>query len=211
MHDPTNYPLAWPTGYPRTKSSRPALFRSGSSGLRKLSVADSVARVERQIDAFTRGRQNSRTGNLVISTNIQPTLSGRPRSNQGEPADPGVAVYFTLDGKPKVFCCDRWSRVADNLAAIANTIEALRGIERWGVAEDERVFAGFAALPDSGDVQAQTCWKILGIPPTSTEASINAAWKEKAKTAHPDVGGSQEAMAELNNARDQAVASLQPR
>lgn len=208
MTEPTNYPLAWPRGYPRTESRNVAAFRSGSGGSRRLTVAEAMTRLENQVDKFTKKNRAQRVTGLIVSTNIQPTLSGRPRSNQGEPYDPGVAVYFTLDAEPKVLCCDRWTRVADNLAAIACTIEALRGIERWGVAEDSRVFAGFAALPAPGDVKARTCWAVLGIPPGSNAFQINQAWKALASSVHPDKGGSHEAMAELNNAREQAMASL---
>jgi hypothetical protein len=46
------------------------------------------------------------------------------------------------------FACDRWDSVADNVQAIRKTIEALRGIERWGTGDMvQRAFAGFVALP----------------------------------------------------------------
>lgn len=201
---PTNYPLAWPLGYPRTKSRQNAQFKSRGT---RLSVTEGVHRLEDQIEAFNR-KFTTRATNLIISTNIQPTLSGRPRSNQGEPNDPGVAVYFTLDGKPKVLCCDKWLRVADNLAAIAHTITALRGIDRWGVAEDSRAFAGFDALPAPGEAKGLTCWEILGIQYRAgiTAQEIDAAWRDRAKTAHPDTPtGSHTAMCALNNAREQAL------
>jgi hypothetical protein len=44
--------------------------------------------------------------------------------------------------------------------------------------------------------------EILGIHWYSTEEQINAAYKELAKTAHPDHGGSPEEMSRLNAARD---------
>jgi hypothetical protein len=44
--------------------------------------------------------------------------------------------------------------------------------------------------------------EILGIHWFSTEEQINAAYKEKAKAAHPDHGGSSEEMKRLNAARE---------
>ncbi len=54
----------------------------------------------------------------------------------------------------------------------------------------------------------QTCWDLLGLPPRSTEDEIQRAWREKAKRAHPDQGGSTAAMAELNAARDAALEEV---
>ena len=63
---------------------------------------------------------------------IRLRLDGLPYSNQTPPADKGVAVYFTHKKQAMCFACDRWDRVQDNIYAIAMTIQALRGIERWG-------------------------------------------------------------------------------
>ena len=152
-------------------------------------------------------RWKDRVTGLVISTNAPLRLDGLPRSDRGEPADSGVAVYFTLDDKPTVLCCDKWLTVGENLAAIAATLEAMRGLERWGVAESERAFTGFMALPAPGEVKARTCWDVLGITSTQNKQAIDDAWREKAKVCHPDMpGGSHESMTELNTARDQAAA-----
>ncbi|MBL8237297.1 MAG: hypothetical protein JNM66_07760 [Bryobacterales bacterium] len=68
---------------------------------------------------------------IVISSNLELRLDGLPRAAQRTPADQGVAVYFTLNGRSQCFPCDRWSTIEHNLWAIAKSIEALRGLERW--------------------------------------------------------------------------------
>jgi hypothetical protein len=100
------------------------------------------------------------------------------------------------------FACDRWDRAQDDIYAIAMTIEALRGIERWGSGSMvEQAFTGFVALPPPRSVSTDP-WELLGIRPGATEAEIDAAYREKAKKAHPDApGGSVEAMQALNEAR----------
>lgn len=69
---------------------------------------------------------------LVISTNIELRRDGLPHAGRREPSDKGVAVYFDYRRRPICFACDRWDRIGDNIYAIAKTIDALRGIERWG-------------------------------------------------------------------------------
>ena len=203
----TAYPLAWPRGYERWPAE--CRVQSKFSNWKKtVSVADGLHRVRSQLECYNGPQRNlGRVRNLVISTNCELRLDGFPRRDRGAPDDPGVAVYFTLDDKPTVLCCDRWLRVGENLAAIGATLEAMRGLERWGVSESERAFTGFAALPAPGDVQARTCWSVLKIAPTQSRAAIDEAWCVRAKLCHPDLpGGSHDAMSELNTARDQAAA-----
>ena len=146
----------------------------------------------------------------ILSSNLALRLDGLPRSGQAQPADPGVAVYFQHKGKAMCFACDVWDRVEDNIHAIAKTIEAMRGIARWGTGDMmDRAFAGFEALPAPG---AKQPWReVLGIYPKCAEPSrysIETAYRNRAKFCHPDAGGSQEAMAEMNAARDDALKDL---
>lgn len=46
---------------------------------------------------------------------------------------------------------------------------------------------------------------VLGVLPSATVAEIDKAYRLKAKAAHPDHGGSNEAMSKLNVAHDAAV------
>jgi DnaJ-domain-containing protein 1 len=110
-----------------------------------------------------------------------------------------VAFYFELDGEPHVLACDRWATGPDNIAALAAHIEALRGQERWGVADIRQAFAGHVALP-----APEQWWQVLGVTPDATPGQIDAAWRERMANAHPDrAGGSNNAAARLNHARDE--------
>src|SRR3954467_15855639 len=88
---------------------------------------------------------------------------------------------------------DRYTRVADNLAAIAATLEAMRAIERHGGgAILERAFLGFAALPEKA---SSPWWRdVLGISATApaTWPLVEELFRALAKVHHPDVGGSRE-------------------
>lgn len=215
----TAHPLAWPRGFARTpayKRERARFVRKSQSYCtERLTVPVAVGRLMDAFSRYTRVGQDWRVdlNFVVISTNLRTRQDGLPAGGQTEPLDPGVAVYFEMDGKARVMCCDRWNRVADNLAAVAATLEAMRGIERWGVAEASRAFTGFAPLPEPGRSRARSCWEVLGIrhadilgkTNTYGQTLINQAYRILAQTCHPDRGGSHEAMTELNNAREEAL------
>jgi hypothetical protein len=200
------YPLQWPTGWKRTQhvDRRSATFNKkthGNRGTQRLTIADGAQRVLAELEAMGYGRDD-----IVISTNVELRLDGLPRSDRSEPGDPGTAVYWrTRKGEHKVMAVDRYDRVADNLAAIAATLEAMRAIERHGGALIlERAFTGFAALPAPG--AKREWWEILGVERSATRDTVRGAYRALASKFHPDKpGGSHEKMAELNSAQEAAL------
>ena len=204
------FPLAWPMHWKRTppdKRSRASFRRTVKTTLTRMVEGRPVldARVSSQpvtiagaIDRLEAELTRLGASDPILSTNVPVGLKGMPLSNKGEPGDTGAAVYITLGGKPLVFACDKWDRVADNIAAVAQHIDALRRIDRYGVGKVEQAFAGYAALPPSAED-----WRfVLGVGDYATLDQVDAAFLEKAKTAHPDVGGTHEDMARLTAARD---------
>jgi hypothetical protein len=192
------YPLQWPAGKPRTRERKAAQFgKQGARGGKvALTIADAIGRLQREIDALG-ARQ------YVLSSNLELRLDGMPRSNQAEPLDTGIALYFQLSGHPHCMACDTYYRAADNIAAIAKHIEATRAIERYGVANLAEMFAGFVSLPQPG--LTRPWWEVLGVSQYAAIDQINAAYRDQAKRAHVDAGGSDAAMTELNVARDQGL------
>lgn len=187
------YPLAWPMHWKRTppKLRRRAPFKSYK---REVSVAIAIDRLSRELDRMPGARD------VILSTNVPLGLRGMPLSLSREPEDTGVAVYLTLERKPLVFACDKWDRVADNIAAISAHLDSLRRIERYGVGRLDQAFVGYAALPPSAED-----WRIvLGVGEYATRDQVDAAFIEKAKERHPDRGGSHDEMAKLTAARDLA-------
>ena len=67
-------------------------------------------------------------------------------------------------------------------------------------------FRGYAALPPPAGAKPNP-WEVLGIKRGASASEIEAAYREKAKKAHPDAGGSHDAMARLNRARDEALGA----
>jgi len=199
---PTRYPLAWPEGWKRTPSYQRKTARFGRAG-RALTLIDGLQRVLDELEKL-----GIRQDDVIISTNLLTRLDGLPRSGQSRPADSGVCVYWQKSQKEPMRCMaiDRYTEVADNLGAIAATLDAMRAIERHGGAAIlDRAFTGFMALPAPA---AAASWRVvlelgIGLP---TEYEINTAYRRLASKHHPDKGGDPAKMAELNAARDAALA-----
>jgi hypothetical protein len=185
------FPLSWPTGVKR-------ISRSVRSQFGEHSVAEGVKEIRRQLSLL-----GARLP--VISSNIPLKSDGNPYSDPGRMADAGAAVYFQLNGKPYCLPCDRWDRVEHNFWAIAKHLEAMRGMQRWGVGSVEQQFAGFKALV----AQSESWFDVLECRADATADTINAQYRARARSAHPDAGGSHAAMSRLNSARDSALATLQ--
>lgn len=182
------YPLSWPKGWPRTEQFK----REQSRFDQTLSAA--LANLRREIDLMN-GK------GLTLSSNC--TL-GHDR-----PADPGVVAYFNLNNSPMAIPCDRWKKVEDNVHAIALTVGAMRGMERWGAKHMiAAMFSGFKALP--AKTSGLDPWQTLGISETAGEVEITAAFRSKSKILHPDipVTGNAEKWAELREAHDMAMQNV---
>jgi hypothetical protein len=222
MATPTRYPLQWPVGWKRTIERDNGRFGkseqrySGTYSYRRkeeITVAQSVHRLLGELERMAVPEHD-----VVISTNIVLRLDGLPRSGQGEPADPGAAIYWRDQiavGGPQDRCMaiDRYSKVAQNIAALAATIEAMRAIERHGGAAIlNRAFTGFTALPAPIVAGMKRPWRaVLG----AMEAAVNVTWIQAryrilASEHHPDKGGTDAGMAELNQARDEALKEITP-
>jgi hypothetical protein len=207
------YPLSWPAGWKRTAPSarrrgrfgkRKAQQQGGYAYLQDIQVGEAVLRVLEQL-----GMLGVPQGDAIISTNLPTRLDGLPRAGAAEPADPGAAVYWQLGGRRECMAIDLYTRAADNLAAIAATLEAMRAIERHGGVQIlERAFAGFAALPETTSGKS---WRdVLNFHPAHvpTSCEIRDRYRQMAKLRHPDAGGSEESWHELQWALEAALADV---
>jgi hypothetical protein len=142
---------------------------------------------------------------VVISTNVKLRPDGLPYAKENS-SDPGVAVYFTLKGRPLVMVRDQYRTVAGNMRTLTLAIEHMRGLERHGGRfMMEKAFSAFAALPPPG--WKKPWWEVLGVKP-DFRGDIEALFREKARSRHPDAGGSDTLMAELNVAHAEAKREL---
>lgn len=206
------YPLQWPDGWKRTSPAARDRARFGSTRTvrsnysdhswkqkGRLTVADAVSRIRSELQ-----RMGVDDDDLVISTNLALRLDGLPRSGQAEPSDPGAAVYWTDKhaSAPRCMAIDRYNRVADNLAAIAATLNAMRAIERHGGAEIlNRAFTGFAALEHQGE----DWWDVLQVRRDASREAIEASYRRLRSQHHPDKGGDPEQFQRVQRAYEAAT------
>lgn len=205
------YPLTWPDGWKRTTARVRAKFAKteqtqfGSRRAGSISIADGVTRVLNELR-----RLGANTDEAVISTNVRVRLDGLPRGDASNPSDPGVAVYWKLKGKQQCMAIDQYDRVADNLAAVAATLESLRTVARHGGGQIlDRAFHGFAQLPAS--IVTQPPWRtVLKFRPNEsvTMNAVEAKFRELAKVHHSDAGGNDDQMRMLIQARGEARQEL---
>jgi hypothetical protein len=215
--DATRYPLAWPAGWKRTASRRQAMFNKkvrsanydGSSSYvrtENLSVGDGLQRLLGELRRL--GARNP-----VISSNLQLNRDGSIKAGQAKMlADPGIAAYFHLHQQPLVLACDKWNSAADNMAAIAGHIEAIRTQERYGVGSLDQAFAGYAALPPVGGTQGGDWRAEMGFKADELISPhvVETRYRQLLRERHPDAGGSHDAVVRLNLARDAARAYFKP-
>lgn len=198
--DADAYPLYWPEGWKRSQRRKKSRYT-----VKMAQARDDLLKELRLLGAR----------DVVISSNVALRRDGLPYANTPEPKDPGIAVYWvTKDKDQRVIACDCWSTVAENMRAVGLTIGALRQIERTGASQIlERAYMGFKALPapeaePQPVIDLHEALTVLRLSPSDlTKENVERNYRQLAKERHPDHGGSDEAMAQLNMARTIALGA----
>jgi len=204
MREP--FPLQWPPGWQRT----PPDERRGARFFHGFSAALSSLREELRLLG---------AANIVITSDLPVRRDGLPYAEGRRGTDPGIAVWFVHDGAERVIACDRHHAIADNLRAIALSINAIRGLARWGASDMvSRAFQGFNALPPGQEERPN--WRhVLGFSPHIPNAAsafqrkdildqVRAQYHSLMRIAHTDAGGNRERAVELNLAMEAAEREL---
>ncbi len=203
-----SYPLQWPEGWKRTVYRDHPKFQAKSFA----QIRDSVIR-----------QLQKRGSRIVITSDLPIRNDGLPYAN-GTCNDPGVAIWWVEKGKEMVVACDRWRNINYNLSAIDRTLEALRGIDRWGASTlVDKAFAGFAALPPPGGTSTGTDevmppampnWRQVFDIATNLHdvlsksdllALVKSRYRILISQAHPDRGGNDINQAVVLNAAVEAA------
>ncbi len=179
---------------------RPLSDRTRFTGKHRPSPFDSGLDATKQLLEYEVGRLNGR--DLVLELDVSEgdiLISGRALRGHKRPATPGVRVIFTAKGETMTYTTDRFNTWQDNLRAVALAIEALRKIERYGVADSDQQYLGFKALPAgrampashmTSDAARQLVADNVPFTVTADEwadtVERKAVWREARRLAHPD-------------------------
>lgn len=200
------HPLQWPAGWKRT--ARPVRSRFGKWN-KKPSIAEASLFLEAELQRLTGSNK------FILSSNLKYKADGLPYSNQKEPPDQGAAVYFKMadstGGKDHemTIACDSFDKMGCNIYAIALTIEAMRGISRWGCSElMNRAFTGFQALPEKASISS---WRtVLEVDEIISVEELKNIYRTLCKKYHPDVaGGNAEKFIQVQRAYEDAIKELE--
>jgi hypothetical protein len=187
------FPLYWPVGYKRTNSRTYSRFKVTMDKAQRF-LRDELSRM-------------GATG-LIISTNIPVRKDGMLYADwmNKKIDDPGVAIYFKYKGNDVSMCCDQYTKIWENIYALGKGIEALRGMDRWGVSDFlNRAFTGFTALPESVVTSEKAWYEILEVHPFANLSEIKEAYRKKAMEHHPDKGGTPEMFNKIHKAYQQGI------
>lgn len=219
------FPLQWPDGFKRTPADKRQRSKFGFKNSGQVSFSHALQELREEVERLG-------AANVVITSDLPTRNDGTPYApGDKRVQDPGIAVWCIVpddhgNQQERVFACDRWISHAENMTGIAKSLDAIRGLGRWGMADVvARAMGGFAALPPgSGDEyvppapppKARPWREVLNMRGSIMEALDKADQIAIAKTrhrdaikkAHPDAGGTHELAAEINAALAAAEQEL---
>jgi hypothetical protein len=198
------FPLQWPEGWPRTPYDR----RKNDHAFRgrynyQTHTGGGELQIGKARDGLMAELKSLGAKDVILSTNMPLRNDGLPYANgRLKDGDPGVAVYFELKKRKLVMARDAYHTLAGNMRSLALAVDAMRQLQRHGGDRMmERAFTGFVAI-------APPDWKkpwreVFGVKP-DWRGDLQSLYREKARNRHPDAGGNDSLMAELNVAYEEA-------
>lgn len=125
------------------------------------------------------------------------------------PSTAGIRLSFHSRrlNAPLSYECNKFSDWQGNLRAIGLTLQRLRLIDELGTSPRGEQYRGWAALPPGSTALAE--WAnveearkfLASLAKCAVDCNLSILYRDAAKVAHPDAGGSQELMAKVNRAK----------
>ena len=170
----------WP--HEATKARRPAQFKSPGRMVDGNYQPGQRISYQRSLDELAYEVDLLGGSEIVIGcglTEYDVRQDGSPRANARPMRHPGVEVSFDSRYGRLTYATDVFTDWRDNVRAIAKGLEALRAVDRWGVAKRGQQYAGFALLTAGPGLEQ------LGRELVERHGSVGAALR----ATHPDTGG----------------------
>lgn len=118
--------------------------------------------------------------------------------------DRWARIDYVKDGVPVSLPMDDHDSPRLNLRVLYLTLEDMRMIERRGGGAVAQ--AAYVQLQAGGAAAERDPYEVLGLRRDATPEVVQASYKALAKKAHPDIGGDEAQMEELNHARERIEA-----
>ena len=118
---------------------------------------------------------------------------------------PRVTLHYVLRGREVRLTMTKQARAEDNLRALYLSVEDMRMLDVRGLSDV--VAEAYMQLAAPQSLSPRSPEEVLGVRSDAPRDVIEAAYRALAKVRHPDMGGSDAAMAELTAARDALLAA----
>lgn len=127
---------------------------------------------------------------------------GRPYS-RASPDDPAFVLRWTKQGEQYAVGCDAYSRLRDNVRTVGLYVREKRMMEKRDVRTGETEFSNLR-LPSGDEAVAGEAppHVVLGVEPDADSETVREAFRERAKEAHADTGGSTEEFIRVKEAKE---------
>lgn len=226
------YPLAWPVVYPRTKPHKrnDAQFPTSFQQARWDLLGELMRFHAEDIILSTNLRLNENNEPIYDHEPDDPGVAVWFKIRVVDPADKLNAAPDAAGSLEQMaIACDCWATVHLNIGALAATMMGLRGMYRFGTTHVLDSLLSGLKVPPEADISPEDTrhhrrkeptlegtpagwWHVLGFTHPA-EASLEEAekrYRDRVKQAHPDRGGTDEAMRIFNEAIEQAREHFAP-
>lgn len=173
------------------------------------SWTDTVALLEKEVGMLA-GREAEVVLQLAVSER-DCRLDGWIRAD-AKPSHPGVILAFESKHGPLRYSTDlhrssSWGLKKylpgwqANVRAIALGLEALRKVDRYGIARGGEQYRGWKAIPQTTSTEApkELLFRVTG-EPSPSDRDTRSLYRWALRVAHPDQGGSRELLEQVMDA-----------
>lgn len=160
------------------------------------------------LDLLRRELAHLRASSVTLELDIDSNSirnDGWPRAQAKVP--PPVRLSFSSKHGPMALATDRFDHWSDNVRAIALGLEALRKIDRYGIADSAQQYTGWSALPAAGETSGRAPLVVLAQAAGVTnehaaEMDQHRLVRLAKAKSHPDAGGSDDLFNEVTRAAE---------
>lgn len=178
----------------------------------KASWTDTIDLLNREIEALQTRAQREYRWALQMDVMESHIRKDGGVYERATPFSPAIRVCFDSRHGPLVYATDRFTHWQANVRAIALSLEALRKVDRYGVAGRGEQYRGWTAITSRPDQMTPERaagliaeWAGNGHTPEAVRRDPQlraSAYRAAARRAHPDAGGDPDTFVRLTAARD---------